>query len=118
MQIHGQVLRLDLHDETALLRITQEALANVVKHSKAEHVSIQLIYGNSSVELLIHDNGTGFDQAILTNQMQMTNHFGLIGIRERVAQIGGSLQLSNQHGALVHVQIPYNLPQTALVEME
>ena len=118
VQIHGQALRLDLHDETALLRITQEALANVVKHSKAEHVSIQLIYGNSSVELLIHDNGTGFDQAILTNQMQMTNHFGLIGMRERVAQIGGSLQLSNQHGALVHVQIPYNPPQTALVEME
>ena len=118
VRIHGQVLRLDLHDETALLRITQEALANVVKHSRAEHVSIQLIYGNSSVELLIHDNGTGFDQAILTNQMQMTNHFGLIGMRERVAQIGGSLQLSNQHGALVHVQIPYNPPQTALVEME
>lgn len=118
VQIHGQALRLDLHDETALLRITQEALANVVKHSKAEHVSIQLIYGNSSVELLIHDNGTGFDQAILTNQMQMTNHFGLIGMRERVAQIGGSLQLSNQRGALVHVQIPYNPPQTALVDME
>jgi ligand-binding sensor domain-containing protein/signal transduction histidine kinase len=93
--------RLPLEVEQALYRITQEALANVARHSHARRVDLALVYNGDSVQLSISDDGCGFD----TNK----NHgMGLRSIRERVGSIRGTVQIQSApgHGTRLLVQVP------------
>ena len=87
---------------TALYRIVQEALTNVVKHAQADAVSILLTRKNGRVGLVIEDDGRGFDPA------SPAEGFGLQGMRERVELLGGSLQIESRSGAgtTVAVEVP------------
>jgi two-component system, NarL family, sensor histidine kinase DevS len=78
---------------TALYRIVQEALTNVVKHAHARTVSILLTRKNGRVALVIEDDGRGFDPD------EPADGFGLQGMRERVDLLGGSLQVESRTGA-------------------
>lgn len=90
LQVEGENgLPIALEDE--LYKIAQEALNNVVKHAKAEEVSLHLRFTTQACWLTIHDDGVGFDPA----KAQRTGGLGLRGIRERVAQIGGTLSLES-----------------------
>ena len=84
-----------LSDElaTALYRIIQESLTNVVKHAHASHVSILLTRKNEMVVAVIEDNGDGFDAS------RPSDRFGITGMRERVAMLGGRLQIESGQGA-------------------
>jgi signal transduction histidine kinase len=75
-----------------LARIAEEAVANARKHSRATEVRIQLAAENGQLILRVHDNGSGFDLA------QTTTGFGLVGMRERMAQLGGSMEIHSQPG--------------------
>jgi signal transduction histidine kinase len=75
-----------------LARIAEEAVANARKHSRATEVRIQLAAENGQLILRVHDNGSGFDLA------QTTTGFGLVGMRERMAQLGGSMEINSQPG--------------------
>ena len=93
--------RLPLEVEQALYRVTQEALANVARHSHARRVDLALVYNGDSVQLSIADDGCGFD----TN----TKHgMGLRSIRERVGSIRGTVQIQSApgHGTRLLVQVP------------
>jgi signal transduction histidine kinase len=79
--------------ETALYRIVQEALTNVVKHARARRVSISLTRMEGSVKAVVEDDGTGFDPTIVDGGI------GLIGMRERLALLGGRLQVESRPGA-------------------
>jgi signal transduction histidine kinase len=94
--------------EAALLRMAQEALANVAKHAEATRVEVLLEYTPDSVRLSITDNGIGFDQAALSNGAAPSPEggFGLLGIRERIGALGGTLELRNGDGAQVVVTVP------------
>jgi ligand-binding sensor domain-containing protein/two-component sensor histidine kinase len=83
--------------ENNLLRIGQEALTNALKHGKPKKVDIELSYESSLVRLRITDDGCGFD----TNHPASSEegHFGLVGIRERIAGLKGELRLQSQPGA-------------------
>ena len=87
---------------TALYRIVQEALTNVVKHAQADAVSILLTRKNGRVGLVIEDDGRGFDPA------SPAEGFGLQGMRERVELLGGSLQIESRSGAgtTLAVEVP------------
>lgn len=87
----------------ALHRIVQEALTNIRKHSQASQVDIQLNTTSDAVNLVIEDNGQGFDP----NQRN-ADSFGLQGMRERVAAIGGTLQLKAEsgNGCQITVRLP------------
>jgi two-component system, NarL family, sensor histidine kinase DevS len=87
---------------TALYRIVQEALTNVVKHAHAERVSIVLTRKNDRVALVLDDDGRGFDPA------SPADGFGLQGMRERVELLGGSLQVESRAGAgtTIAVEVP------------
>ncbi len=77
---------------TTLYRILQEALTNIYKHAQASEVVVQLKENSEMLQLSIHDNGQGF------NPMQNTTGFGLKGLRERAAALGGQLRISSQPG--------------------
>ena len=86
--------RLPPEAETALYRIVQESLTNVVKHAHAHSVSIVLARKPGAVALVIEDDGRGFDVAETRD-----DGFGLEGMRERVGLFGGSLQIESRPGA-------------------
>jgi signal transduction histidine kinase len=86
--------RLPTKVETAIFRITQEALTNVVKHAEAKAVEIRLVCRDRSVVLSVEDDGRGFPRA----QVAGAGH-GLVGMRERVASVNGALEIESKPGA-------------------
>ena len=91
--------------EENLLRIAQEALTNVIKHSEADVVTVNLVYGPQSVSLQIADDGHGF--AVDDHAGPRDGHFGLLGISERVQRLGGTLMIKSDSisGTIVRVEI-------------
>ena len=91
--------------ESALLRVAQESLANVVRHSAADQVTVTLRMEDMMVELEIRDNGRGFGDAL---QRLTSAHakFGVMGMRERLVALNGDLQLIDDDGAVVRARAP------------
>jgi signal transduction histidine kinase len=95
--------------ESALLRVCQEALVNVAKHASASEVTVALAYTPGDVRLSVADDGVGFDEAALRQSRASAapwSGFGLLGMRERLAVLGGRLELANQDGARVVAVVP------------
>jgi two-component system, NarL family, sensor histidine kinase DevS len=80
--------------ETALYRIVQESLTNVVKHARAGHVSIVLTGKHGSVSILVEDDGVGFEPS-----RSRGDGLGLLGMRERVELLGGRMTVESRPGA-------------------
>jgi signal transduction histidine kinase len=78
--------------EQALLRVVQEALANVARHSQATSVTVELSYNADAVALAIADNGRGFDTQTIQKGV------GLASMRERLAELGGRLLIESRPG--------------------
>ena len=85
--------RLSPGAETALYRIVQEALTNVVKHASAQRVSITLVHKGATAVVVIEDDGNGFDPA-----ETRPGALGLVGMQERVALVGGRLTVESTPG--------------------
>jgi signal transduction histidine kinase len=94
--------------EQHLLRIAQEAVANILKHAEATRIWIKLHIESSKLYLRIRDNGRGFDQ----NGVFATlgGHFGLIGMRERAERLGGEMNLASHPGEGTEVEVKVPLP--------
>jgi signal transduction histidine kinase len=95
--------RLPTKVETAIFRITQEALTNVVKHAEAKTVDVRLACRERSVILTIEDDGAGFSQVHVRG-----DGLGLVGMRERVASVNGALDIESKQGigTRLTVEIP------------
>ena len=87
--------RLDPDAETTLYRIAQEALNNVAKHSRARHVDVMLERRSDHVMLIVEDDGVGFDNGDGERRGQ---GFGLVGMQERAALVGATLQVESAVG--------------------
>jgi signal transduction histidine kinase len=85
----------------ALLRIAQESVSNAIKHSGASLIAIDLSAASGRIRLSVSDNGAGFDTDLPLPQ----GSFGLIGMRERAAEIGASLEILSASGVTVHATI-------------
>ena len=96
-ELHG-VERLPAETESAVYRLVQEALTNVVKHAEAREVLVRLAQHNGSIEVLVRDDGRGFDTE------RPCRGFGLVGMRERVALAGGSLKVSSREGGPTSIE--------------
>jgi signal transduction histidine kinase len=90
----------------ALFRAAQEALTNVVKHSGAKQAWVHLGYDETLVRLDVRDNGEGFDPAEAATPGRAA--WGLLGMQERVALLGGHFQVVSRHGqgTLVQIMVP------------
>lgn len=97
---HPEVI-LDNHQSTAVFRIVQESLTNVVRHSQATKVTITLKPEDSGYLLEIRDNGKGFDP----DMAHKPESFGLIGIEERTLMLGGQLIIDTQPGRGVTLKV-------------
>jgi signal transduction histidine kinase len=97
--VAGPPRRLPAPQEVVLLRAAQEALANVHKHASATRAELTLEYRDAVVALQLTDDGRGFDPAA------PTGGFGLAGMRERVAQVGGTLAVRAAPGAGTTVRV-------------
>jgi two-component system, NarL family, sensor histidine kinase DevS len=95
--------RLPAEIETALYRIVQEALTNVVKHAQASTVSVVLTRKGQSVVAVVEDDGRGFDPTQTREE-----GLGLVGMRERIALLGGrvTVESSERGGTTVAVEVP------------
>jgi signal transduction histidine kinase len=96
--------RLPMEVETAIYRIVQEALTNVVKHAHAHRVSVLLTTANGRIKAVIEDDGTGFDPAAADGD----GGIGLIGMRERIELLDGSLAVESTptSGTTIAVEVP------------
>ena len=102
----GQVIRLPSDMEVALFRLVQEAVQNSLKHAQPKHIQVKLSISKELVTVVIKDDGKGFDASI-----QKEGSFGLVGMRERIELLEGSMTIDSQPGAgtLVLIQVPYEL---------
>jgi signal transduction histidine kinase len=102
-------LRLDAETELQLLRILQEAISNIRKHSQARTASVGLRReGPSQLELVVHDDGIGFDPPQFSEKGQP--HFGLATMRERASDIGADFEIVSSHMAGTTVSVRLKLP--------
>lgn len=98
--VTGAQRRLGPQIEIAVLRVVQEALANVRKHSGADRVEVELEYAADALRIRVRDNGSGFDP-------DAAHHgHGLTGLRERVERLGGKADITCSDGTTVTVEIP------------
>jgi signal transduction histidine kinase len=106
VEVSGPLRPLSPEVETNLLRIGQEAINNAVKHAQANRIDVALNFDTSSVRLSIRDDGRGFDPS----EQIADGHFGLIGMRERAAQVGGALSIQStpERGTEIVVDVPLN----------
>lgn len=81
--------------ETALYRVVQEAVTNVVRHAGAHRVDILVEHRGERVLVMIEDDGAGFDPL----RVERTDHFGLLGMQERAEALGGTLTVESSPGA-------------------
>jgi signal transduction histidine kinase len=100
-------VRLPLSTESAILRITQEALTNVAKHAHASQVIVNAEQTESLIRLSITDNGIGFDPTNLTT-LTDGRGWGVMSMTERTEAIGGQFQIKTvpQQGTQVIVEVP------------
>jgi len=104
----GDFSRLGNELAISAYRIVQEALSNVMKHSDAGFVRVGLVLSDAAgaLQIEVQDDGEGFDPALASEGI------GIIGMRERVFALGGSIQVRSTPGAgtLVAIQLPLQLP--------
>lgn len=111
LQIEGDLQGLDEATNIAIYRVVQECLTNIVRHAEASHANIVLTgdRANGQLQLTISDNGKG----IRSSEEEREEHFGLLGMRERVEGLGGKFDLENtrDRGVSVHVLVPLKVKQ-------
>jgi two-component system sensor histidine kinase UhpB len=100
--------RMPRHLEVALFRIAQEALNNVAKHSGASTASVRIHHDGDEVELLVADDGKGFDVESTLARTANSGGVGLAGMQERVALLGGTMEISSGRGTgtTIEVRVP------------
>jgi signal transduction histidine kinase len=95
-QVSGRPFVLDQATVHEVLMVAREALYNSVRHAQPKRVQLSVSFEESICRVRICDDGSGFDPATLSSLPE--NHYGLIGIKERVERIGGTLTLRSEIG--------------------
>lgn len=104
LSVTGEPPPMNSDTETHMLRITQEAVMNAVKHSGGNQIGVSLSLENEIAKLMIEDNGDGFDPHISS----LGRGFGLVSMHERAERIGGDLTILSRPGAgtRIHLLVP------------
>lgn len=100
VELPAEIAPLDHDIEVALYRLTQEALHNIAKHSRARNFVVRLHSANDEIYLEIEDDGTG-----LLNKTSPEGGFGLTGMRERTVALGGAMTIQSRRGKGTQIRI-------------
>lgn len=106
-QASGDVRRLAPQAENGLLRLGQEAITNALRHGKPTRIRVELEFNAKLVKIVVHDDGIGFNVA---QPPPSASGFGLLGMRERAQQLGGTLMLHSEPGRGTEVIIEVPIP--------
>lgn len=112
IDVVGPPRRLGPETEITLLRITQEALRNVARHSEASQARVTLDFGPPGVRVRVSDDGIGLDPVPTPSELMSGSHLGLIGMRERARMVGGQLLI--RRAALGGLEVEVEVPETSL----
>jgi len=111
VHIEAQVDDLHLDDEVALavFRITQEALNNAIQHADASEIAVRLTQYPDQLRLTVTDDGRGIVGSVDAARFVAQGHYGLAGMRERAAMIGGRLEVQTavDYGTVVILELPF-----------
>ena len=99
LHTNGEVEPLPPQLKLTLFRIAQEAINNIVKHSRAKQVEIKLSQCEKNIQLEVQDDGEGFDLTKVHQEALRLQHLGLLGIQERAELAGGEVQLRSEPGS-------------------
>lgn len=101
--------QLDFDTKITLYRLVQEALSNVRKHADASHVFIRLVPSFPNIILRIEDDGRGFDVAARLAASHYEKRLGLLGMKERVALLGGTIEIQSrpEQGTKIFIELPF-----------
>ncbi|KAA3644730.1 MAG: ATP-binding cassette domain-containing protein [Chloroflexi bacterium] len=116
LNLDKDIARMSETVELSIYRIVQEGLNNIQKHAEATQVDISLQHASPRALMVsIADNGKGIIQGVDTAQLAHDGHYGLLGISERVALLGGRLRFQNQEngGLVIQAEIPYSSNKSA-----
>jgi len=113
VEIHFQTFsdekRLPSDYEVSIFRLVQESVNNSIKHGKAKDIWVKIEWLKKQISILVKDNGIGFDKEVAREQS-----FGIIGMRERVDLLKGSMDIESSPGngtlILFKVPMPGNVP--------
>jgi len=111
LQIRGEGRRLPPPVETALYRIAQEAISNILKYADASYVEMDLDLSRADVvQARIEDDGRGFDPSTVVQTAQTGQGVGIFGMQERTNLVGGTLQIDSSPGEGTEVRITIPIP--------
>jgi signal transduction histidine kinase len=94
-EVAGKAHRLAPLTESNVLRVGQEAITNAIRHAQARHIRLKLEFGEKQFRLIVSDDGSGFDP---DNPLPVNGGFGLVGMRERAAELKGNLNFRSAPG--------------------
>jgi signal transduction histidine kinase len=107
VSVAGQARPLPLKHQSVVLRVVQEAVANVVRHAQARSIRLRLRYGARHLQVAVTDDGRGF--VVQTDFHSYEGHWGLLGMQERASGLGGELDVRSAPagGTTVTLVLPY-----------
>jgi two-component system, NarL family, sensor histidine kinase DegS len=102
----GEEVRLPARMEVAVFRLVQESVQNALKHAEATEIQVRMEMNNNQLLVMVKDNGKGFDTTV-----KKENAFGLIGMKERVELLQGTLTIRSKigFGTTIFIRIPLNV---------
>ncbi len=106
LKIGGAFRRLGDEVEAEVLRIAQESLSNVNRHSGAEHAWVELLYENDRLILTVEDDGQGF---VVEDAKTMDGHYGVRGMKERAEVLRATLEIISKPGAGAKVRLTVSI---------
>ncbi len=107
-EVRGAECRLAPLLETAVFRIIQEAVNNIARHADATKTLMRLEWMPKILKVVVEDNGRGFDVEKITREEDRGNHFGILGMKERISLMGGRIAMESLpgKGTRVLIEVP------------
>ena len=101
--------------ETTVFRVAQIALTNVARHAQAKHVHVELRQHEAELELVIRDDGIGFDVAAALERASRGATLGLLSMQERVRLVGGTLEIESTPGMGTEIRVRFPVERKNVV---
>ena len=108
LELPDSKIRLNPDLEICLYRVAQEALNNIIKHSKANEFILNFLIDDESIAMIISDDGIGFKPTLLINRKYVSDGMGLMNMQERVERLNGAFHIDSSHnnGTVISVEFP------------
>ncbi len=103
-----EAVRLSRDVELACYRVVREAVSNIIKHARARHLAVSALTQAGVFAVRVVDDGRGFDVVSAARKAVLDGHLGLMGMQERLDQVGGTLTIRSRRGGgtMVECRVP------------